>query len=73
MLRSVIIGAAAAATLTAATLTPALAMIPQCMETPNAETCPYAGAPTKAETPPPPVHKPIHHARNELRQPTRRG
>jgi len=69
MLRSVIVGAAAAATLTAATLTPALAMIPQCMETPNADTCPYAGAPTKTQTPP--VHKPIHHARNESKQPTR--
>jgi hypothetical protein len=66
MLRKIIIGLAAAASLTTAELTPALATIPQCMETPNPDTCPYGGAPkaTNAHT-----HKGAMHGRSR-RQPT---
>jgi hypothetical protein len=50
MLKKMLIGAAAAASLTAAALTPAMATIPQCMQTPNPDTCPYGGAPTPKAT-----------------------
>jgi hypothetical protein len=62
MLRKMIIGLAAAASLTGAALTPALATIPQCMEAPNADTCPYGGAP-KATTTTTHVHKGIAYGR----------
>ena len=48
MLRTTAIGLAAAASLTLAALTPALADVPQCMKQPNADTCPTMGAPSKA-------------------------
>ncbi len=57
MLRKLFIGLASAAALTGVAVTPGLAMIPQCMETPDADTCPYAGAPT----PKTPLHD-AHHA-----------
>jgi hypothetical protein len=49
MLRTTAIGLAAAASLTLAALTPALAEIPSCMKQPNADTCPTMGAPTPAK------------------------
>ncbi|MEG6507450.1 hypothetical protein V6C03_00520 [Methyloligella sp. 2.7D] len=46
MLKKLMIGLASAAVLTGAAATPALAVIPHCMEAPNPDTCPYGGAPT---------------------------
>jgi hypothetical protein len=66
MIRSMIIGLAAAASLTAA-LTPAMAMIPSCMEAPNANTCPYGGAPKAATAP---AHKAVAHNRYHHAAPT---
>ncbi len=45
MLRTTAISLAAAASLTLAALTPALADVSQCEKQPNADTCPTMGAP----------------------------
>ena len=46
MTRNTAIGLAAAASLTLAALTPALADVSACAKQPNAETCPTMGAPS---------------------------
>ena len=61
MLKTTAIGLAAAASLTLAALTPALADVPQCMKQPNADTCPTMGAPSKAAAQAAPSH--IRHTR----------
>lgn len=46
MLRTTALGLAAAASLSLAALTPALADVPTCVKQPNADTCPTFGSPT---------------------------
>lgn len=61
MLRTTAISLAAAASLTLAALTPALADVGQCAKQPNADTCPTMGAPSKAAAQAAPNH--VKHTR----------
>lgn len=70
MLRPTAIGLAALS-LTLATLTPALADVPQCMKQPNADTCPTMGAPAK--TPAQATPNRIRHTRYHAPQPANNG
>ena len=52
MLRKTTIGLAATAALTLAAMAPAFAMVPKCVEQPNADSCPTFGLPTPPNSAP---------------------
>jgi hypothetical protein len=52
MLRKTTIGLAATAALTLAATAPAFAMVPKCVEQPNADSCPTFGLPTPPNSAP---------------------
>lgn len=62
MTRTIVIGLAAAS-LSLAALTPALADISTCAKEPNADTCPTMGAPTTSGASELKAHKSFKHAR----------
>ncbi len=62
MTRTIVIGLAAAS-LSLAALTPALADISACAKDPNADTCPTMGAPTVSGASELRAHKSAKHAR----------
>jgi hypothetical protein len=73
MLRTTAIGLAAAASLTLAALTPALADIPSCMKQPNADTCPTMGAPTPAKAAAQTAPSHVRHTRYHALQSPNKG
>jgi hypothetical protein len=62
MTRTIVIGLAAAS-LSLAALTPALADVSSCAKQPNADSCPTMGAPTVSGASELKAHKSIKHAR----------
>jgi hypothetical protein len=73
MLRTTAISLAAAASLTLAALTPALADVPQCEKQPNADTCPTMGAPSPSKAAAQVAPKNIRHTRYHAPQSPNKG